>query len=68
VRSVLELGRVSREVRIYPMLDLHARLSVHVPAVRRACEAAGWRVTVERVPYEFQRGANEMVRIRTYLE
>ncbi len=68
VRSVLELGRVSREVRIYPMLDLHSRLSVHVPAVRRACEAVGWRVTIERVPYEFQRGANEMMRIRTCLE
>lgn len=68
VRSVLELGRVAREVRIYPMLDLHARLSAHVPAVRRACEAVGWRVTVERVPYESLRGANEMMRIRTDLQ
>jgi hypothetical protein len=65
VRSVLELGRVAREVRIYPMLDLLAGLSVHVPAVRRACQAVGWRVTVEQVPYEFQRGANEMMRIQT---
>jgi SAM-dependent methyltransferase len=65
VRSVRELGRVAREVRIFPILDLHGRPSVHVPAAMRACEAAGWQAAIEKVPYEFQRGGDRMLRIRT---
>jgi hypothetical protein len=65
VRSVLELGRVAREVRIFPILDLQRRPSAHLPAVMRACEAADWHAAIEKVPYEFQRGGNRMLRIRT---
>jgi hypothetical protein len=65
VRSVLELGRLAREVRIFPILDLHCQPSAHLPAVMRACEAADWQATIEEVPYEFQRGSDRMLRIRT---
>jgi hypothetical protein len=35
-----------------------------VPAVREYCHELGYRVSIEAVPYEFQRGANQMMRIR----
>jgi hypothetical protein len=63
VAAVLELCRVAREVRIFPLLDLEGRPSTHAGPVRRALEEAGWRVAIEKVPYEFQRGANQMMRI-----
>jgi SAM-dependent methyltransferase len=63
VQSVLEMGRAAREVRVFPLLDLQCRPSAHVGPVVRACEAAGRRVVIEEVPYEFQRGADRMMRI-----
>lgn len=64
VRAALEMCRAAREVRIFPLLDLESRLSTHVEPVRRAAREAGWQVSVEPVGYEFQRGANQMMRIR----
>jgi hypothetical protein len=64
VQSIRELCRVAREVRVFPLLALGARPSPHVGAVREALSADGHRVTVERVAYEFQRGGNEMLRVR----
>jgi SAM-dependent methyltransferase len=65
IRSVLELGRVAREVRIFPILDLQGRHSAHLPAVMRACESTGWQAVIEIVAYEFQRGSNRILRIPT---
>jgi hypothetical protein len=62
--AVLELCRVAQEVRIFPLLTLGRRPSPDVPAVREYCHELGYRVSIEAVPYEFQRGANQMMRIR----
>jgi len=62
--SVAELIRVAREVRIFPLIDLAGDRSVHVEAVIAAVQAAGHPAKIVRVPYEFRRGANEMLRIR----
>jgi len=62
--AIHELLRVAREVRIFPLLDLDCRRSVHVEPVREHLEIEGFRVEVVRVPYEFQRGGNEMLRIQ----
>lgn len=64
VAAALELCRVAREIRVFPLLDLEGRPSTHVGPVHRALEEAGRRVAIEKVPYEFQRGANQMMRIR----
>ena len=56
VESVRELLRVAREVRIFPVTDLAGNESPHLPAVQKAFVTE--RV---RVPYEFLRGANEML-------
>jgi len=62
--AVLELCRVACEVRVFPLLALGGTRSPFVEPCVSALRAAGSEVSIERVPYEFQRGANEMMRIR----
>jgi hypothetical protein len=64
VQSLREVARVAREIRVFPLLALGGQPSPHVDAAREAMTADGWRTSVERVPYEFQRGGNDMMRIR----
>jgi hypothetical protein len=62
--AVLELCRVAPEVRIFPVLALGGRPSPFLPSLIRQLRDEGHQATLERVPYEFQRGGNEMMRIR----
>jgi hypothetical protein len=62
--AVLELARVAREVRIFPLLALGGAWSPYVEMVTATLRSSGRKVTCERVTYEFQRGGNEMMRIR----
>lgn len=62
--AIRELCRVAAEVRIFPLLALGGRRSPHVAAVVEALRDAA-EVSIERVPYEFQRGGNEMMRVRS---
>jgi hypothetical protein len=62
--AVREMCRVAREVRIFPLLALGGQRSPYVDAIAGTVRDAGAEVTIERVPYEFQRGGNEMMRIR----
>jgi hypothetical protein len=64
LESALELCRVADEVRIFPLLALGARPSPYVDAVAQRCLENGHQVTIEKVPYEFQRGGDNMMRIR----
>jgi hypothetical protein len=61
--SVRELCRVAREVRIFPLLDLAGNPSAYLGPVLSMLERDGIAAEVVRVPYEFQRGGNEMLRI-----
>jgi hypothetical protein len=63
VQSLREVARVAREVRVFPLLALGGQPSPHLSAARQALEADGWHISIERVPYEFQRGGNEMLRV-----
>ena len=63
VRAVLELCRVARDVRIFPLLTLARKPSPYIGAVQKAVESQGWTGSVEGVNYELQRGGNEMLRI-----
>jgi len=63
VESIQELCRVAGEVRVFPLLELGSRKSRHVQAVSMRLAAAGYAVTIETVPYEFQRGGNQMMRV-----
>lgn len=64
VNSVLELARVANEIRIFPLLTLKHERSPYVAPVRTALEDRGWTSEIVRVPYEMQRGGNEMLVLR----
>lgn len=63
VASIRELCRVSRDVRIFPLLELGSTPSRHVPAVVDRLRADGFTVRIQPVSYEFQRGGNQMLRV-----
>ncbi len=67
LNSIEELCRVAAEVRIFPLLDLDGNKSDYLTEITRKLQQDGFLVEVEKVPYEFQRGANEMIRIRRCL-
>jgi hypothetical protein len=61
--SVFELLRVATEVRIFPLLALGGKVSEHVARIVEAVQLAGHYALFETVPYEFQRGGNQMLRL-----
>ena len=61
--SIKELCRVSREVRIFPLLALNCRKSPYVSPIQSYFGDMGFSVDISVVPYEFQKGGNEMMRI-----
>lgn len=64
--SLRELCRVAREVRIFPLLALGGHRSPHIAPCMAELRDAGHDVSIENVPYEFQRGGNQMMHIRTH--
>jgi hypothetical protein len=62
-RAVLEMYRVTREVRVFPLLDHGGQPTFHVEPVCCFLKEHGCRVSIEPVDYEFQRGGNQMLRI-----
>ncbi len=63
LRSVMELYRVAREIRIFPLLDLSHQTSPHLQPVLAELKQAGLQANIERVDYEFQIGPKHMLRI-----
>ena len=63
VSAALEMCRVARDVRIFPLVALGGARSGHVAAVTERLRREGHSVTIEKVDYEFQRGGNEMMRV-----
>jgi hypothetical protein len=64
LQALRELTRVAEEVRVFPLLELDGVESRHLKAVLMALPRMGLSVEKVRVPYEFQRGGNQMLRIR----
>jgi len=64
VASIRELCRVAHEVRVFPLLELGAKISRHLQVVTDNLSGLGYSVTVAPVSYEFQRGGNQMMIIR----
>jgi len=61
--AIRELCRVSREVRIFPLLALDCRPSPYLTPIQARLREAGFVVELQRVPYEFQAGGDQMMRI-----
>lgn len=63
VESIVELRRISREVRIFPLLEVGSVPSRHLEPVTDELERRGFGTERARVPYEFQKNGNEMLRV-----
>jgi hypothetical protein len=63
LRSIREMCRVAREVRVFPLLELGTRPSRHLEPVLRTLDTEGFGVEISTVDYEFQRGGNQMLKI-----
>jgi ubiquinone/menaquinone biosynthesis C-methylase UbiE len=63
-RAIREMCRVAGEVRIFPLLALDGHRSPYVDSNLSDLRDSDYHVSLERVPYEFQRGGNQMMRIR----
>jgi hypothetical protein len=59
--SIRELVRVAAEARIFPLLDQSGAPSPHVPELTATLADEGYSLRKQRVPYEFQRGGNQML-------
>lgn len=63
--AIAEALRVAKEVRIFPVLDYNAELSPYLKPIMEQLKRTGREATLETVPYEFQRGGNQMLRIQS---
>lgn len=62
--SILEMCRVAKEVRIFPLLvNFSGETSPLLQPVMNGLEQRGYKVEIKQVPYEFQKGGNKMLRI-----
>jgi hypothetical protein len=64
IDSVIEMLRVCCEIRIFPLLTLGLERSPHLDATIALLEKQGYICTIETVAYEFQKGGNQMLRVR----
>ncbi len=64
IDAIAELCRVCGETRVFPLLQLGAIPSPHVEPLSEHFRAEGYELAQIRVPYEFQRGGNLMLRIK----
>lgn len=62
--AIWEMCRVANEVRVFPLLALGATRSPYVEQISHELCHRGLDVSIRDVPYEFQRGGNQMMRIR----
>jgi len=62
-RAIEALCWVAKEVRIFPLLTYNAAPSPYVDLIAESLTKAGHRVSIEIVPYEFQCGGNQMMKI-----
>ncbi len=61
-QAVAETLRVAAEIRIFPLQTLAGQESPHLEAVCAHIAETGRRFEIKEVDYEFQRGANRMLR------
>ena len=62
---VLEMLRItSKEVRIFPLVNLKGQKSEFVHRIIKDMLDCGYGISIDRVPYEFVKNGNEMLRIQ----
>jgi len=65
LQALKEMLRVAHEVRVFPLLMLGGVPSPHLAFVIEQLTNDGFYVEVKQAPYEFQKGGNEILVIKT---
>jgi hypothetical protein len=65
LQALVEMLRVAREVRIFPLLTLDGAPSPHLDFVTENLAGQGFKIEIKPVLYEFQRGGNEMLVVQS---
>jgi hypothetical protein len=60
---IRELARVAAEVRIFPLLDTHGKVSDELGPLLLQLQKNNYGVEVRQVPYHTSSGANAMLRV-----
>lgn len=63
-QSILEMLRVAKEVRIYPLSDLNGKTSDHLRNLIKSLRQKSFHTQIINVPYEFQKGFSQCLIIR----
>ena len=64
VEAILEMSRVAGLVRVFPLVDMFGGgRSRHLDGVIQRLDRMGFTANIRKVPYEFQRGGNEMLAV-----
>ena len=63
VTSIGEMCRVAGEALVFPLLQGYGGRSPHLQPVVARLRESGYRVEIRSVPYEFQRGGDEMLTV-----
>jgi len=64
MEAILEMLRVAKEVRIFPIITLEGKRSPYLDGIMAILKTLGYLPTIEKVVYEFQKGGDEMLRVR----
>ncbi|PZD73889.1 hypothetical protein C1752_01657 [Acaryochloris thomasi RCC1774] len=62
--AIHEMLRISSEIRIFPLLTLMLEQSSYLDSVMQTFKTSGYAVHLTQVPYELQKGGNQMLVIR----
>jgi len=62
--AIVEILRVAKEVRIFPLVTLSGEVSPHIEPIMDYFNARGYTCEVLKTKYEFQKGGDEMLEIR----
>lgn len=55
--------RIAREIRIFPLVNVNAEPSWYVEYIKKELVKKSYKISIEKVDYEFQKGGNEMLKI-----
>ncbi|MBW4681894.1 MAG: SAM-dependent methyltransferase [Microcoleus vaginatus WJT46-NPBG5] len=63
IEAITQLCRVASEVRIFPILNLSGEVSPLLKPAICELKSQGYDLEIQQVPYEFQRGGHQLLRV-----
>jgi hypothetical protein len=63
IKSIAEMLRICKEVRVFPILNLNAEKSEVLKSIKEGFEK-DYILSIEPVQYEFQKGGNKMLKMQ----